>query len=93
MKRVAAVVTAAAALLLGAGAGAASAEALLDAVRARNDQETVRLIDAGADVNAADSLGTTPLMWASRYGDAVVVERLIKAGANAAAESVLGVTP
>ena len=91
MKRVAAVVIAAAALLL--GAATASAEALLDAVRARNDQETVRLIDAGADVNAADSLGTTPLMWASRYGDAVVVERLIKAGANAAAESVLGVTP
>ena len=91
MKRVAAVAIAAAALLL--GAGTASAEALLDAVRARNDQETVRLIDAGADVNAADSLGTTPLMWASRYGDAKVVERLIRAGADAAAESVLGVTP
>ena len=79
-------------LLAGAGSGA-SADALIDAVRAGNGQEAVRLIDAGADVNAADSLGTTPLMWASRYGDAVVVERLIQAGANAAAENVFGVTP
>jgi len=79
-------------LLAGAGTGA-SANALIDAVRAGNGQEAVRLIDGGADVNAADSLGTTALMWASRYGDAALVERLIRAGADAAAESVLGVTP
>jgi len=79
-------------LLAGASTGA-SANALIDAVRAGNGQEAVRLIDGGADVNAADSLGTTPLMWASRYGDAALVERLIRAGADAAAESVLGVTP
>ena len=79
-------------LLAGAGTGA-SANALIDAVRAGNGQEAVRLIDGGADVNAADSLGTTPLMWASRYGDAALVERLIRAGADATAESVLGVTP
>jgi ankyrin repeat protein len=81
------------ALLLAGAGGGASADALLDAVRAGNDQEAVRLIGAGADVNAADSLGTTPLMWAARYGDAVLVERLIKAGADAAAENVFGVTP
>jgi uncharacterized protein len=92
MKRaVAVVVVSAAALLM--GTGSASADALLDAVRARNDQEAARLIEAGADVNAADSLGTTPLMWAARYGDAVLVERLIEAGANAAAENVFGVSP
>ena len=91
MKRAAAVVIAAAALLL--AAGSASADALLDAVRAGNGQETIRLIEAGADVNAADSLGTTPLMWAARYGDAAMVQRLLRAGAKAAAENVFGVTP
>jgi ankyrin repeat protein len=81
----------AAALLV--GAGSASADPLLDAVRSGSDQDAARLIEAGADVNAADSLGTTPLMWAARYGDAVLVQRLIQAGANAAAENVFGVTP
>lgn len=83
-------------LLAGASALAgrsASADPLIDAVRAGNGREAVRLIESGADVNAADSLGTTPLMWAARYGDAVVVGRLLRAGANAKAESVLGVTP
>ncbi|HUQ52989.1 MAG TPA: ankyrin repeat domain-containing protein [Gammaproteobacteria bacterium] len=82
----------AAALLVGAG-GAASADALIDAVRAGNGEEAVRLIENGADANAADSLGTTPLMWAARYGDAAVVKRLIRAGAKPAAENVFGVTP
>ena len=89
--KLAVVVVSAAALLI--GAGSASADALLDAVRARNDREAVRLIDAGADANAADSLGTTPLMWAARHGDAALVERLLRAGADAAAENVFGVTP
>ena len=66
----------AAALLAGASS-LASADALIDAVRAGNGQEAVRLIENGADVNAADPLGTTPLMWAARYGDAAVVDRLI----------------
>ena len=82
-----------AALLLAETSSGASADALLDAVRAGDRQQAVRLIEDGAAVNAADSLGTTPLMWAARYGDAVVVERLIRAGANAAAENVFGVTP
>jgi ankyrin repeat protein len=82
----------AAALLVGVSR-VASADALLDAVRAGNRQEAVRLIEAGADVNAADPLGTTPLMWAARYGDAVVVDLLIRAGAKAAADNVFGVTP
>jgi ankyrin repeat protein len=81
-----------AALLAGASS-AASADALIDAVRAGNGQEAVRLIERGADVNAADSLGTTPLMWAARYGDVVAVQRLLEAGAKPAAENVFGVTP
>ena len=46
------------------------ADALSDAIRAGDRQEAVRLIEAGADVNATDPLGTTALMWAARYGDA-----------------------
>jgi ankyrin repeat protein len=74
-------------------ASSASADALLDAVRANNGQEATHLIAAGADVNAADALGTTPLMWAARYGDAAMVERLLKAGAKPQAQNVFGVTP
>ena len=78
----------AAALLAGAGSGA-SADALIDAVQAADRQEAMRLIEGGADVNAADSLGTTPLMWAARYGDAVIVDRLLREGANPAPKACL----
>jgi ankyrin repeat protein len=83
----------AAAVLFGAGSSPAFADALIDAVRAGNGDEAVRLIAAGADVNAADPLGTTPLMWAARYDDGVLVERLLRAGAKVAAANVFGVTP
>ena len=69
-----------AAALLAVGSGGASADALIDAVRAADGQEAIRLIEAGVDVNAADSLGTTPLMWAARYGDAAIVDRLLRRG-------------
>jgi len=82
-----------AATLFLAASNAVSAATLLEAVRADDKQEVARLIDAGADVNAADPLGTTPLMWAARYGDAALVARLLRAGANAAAENTFGVTP
>jgi ankyrin repeat protein len=82
-----------AAVLLAGASGGAAADALTDAIRAGQAQTAIRLIEGGADVNAADSLGTTPLMWAARYGDAAIVERLIRAGANVAAENVFGVAP
>lgn len=83
----------AAVLLATAASNVASADALSDAVRAADQQAVVELIEAGADVNAADPLGTTPLMWAARYGDAFVVDSLIRAGADPTAENVFGVTP
>jgi ankyrin repeat protein len=52
------------------------------------------LLQAGADANAADRYGTTPLSLAALNGDAVAVAALLQAGANpnvldAAQESVL----
>ncbi len=53
--------------------------------------EIVRLlIEAGANVNAADYLGQTPLEWAAKYASPEIVEMLIKAGANVNAESRYG---
>lgn len=40
------------------------------------------LISAGADVNAADATGTTPLMRAGFYGRPAVVSVLLRAGAR-----------
>lgn len=42
------------------------------------------LLDAGADVNAADGTGSTALMWAAykESGDPAVVSMLLRAGAN-----------
>ena len=52
-----------------------------------------RLIDAGANVNAANDLGVTPLALASSNGNKAVVERLLEAGANPNVGGETGVTP
>jgi hypothetical protein len=43
------------------------------------------LIKAGADVNAVDAIGTTPLMCAAFHGHTVVVRALLAAGASSLA--------
>jgi ankyrin repeat protein len=47
------------------------------------------LIDRGANVNATDKLGMTPLLWAasSDFGDTAMVELLLKSGAKADAKN------
>jgi ankyrin repeat protein len=52
------------------------------------------LIEAGADVNAKDTRGMTPLMMAvaSETQDAAVVRRLVHAGADVNAKSAVGET-
>ena len=40
------------------------------------------LIELGADPNATDGDGSTPLFWASPHGHVNIVEALLKGGAN-----------
>ena len=55
------------------------------------DRRTVAaLIKAGAEINAADRLGITPLMLAAREGKAQVVEALLGAGADAMRRNRMG---
>jgi|GEM_PF-1371875 len=55
---------------------------LLTAVNVGNGIEARRLIEEGADVNAANNTGITPLMNAAGMGDKDLVELLIKKGAD-----------
>jgi len=49
-----------------------------------------RLLSKGADANAADDLGWTPLMLAAGKGDADLVKMLIKTGADPKAKDIYG---
>ena len=55
---------------------------LLNAVNSGDTVELRRLVEAGADVNAASSSGVTPLMNAAGMGNKEAVEYLIQKGAN-----------
>ncbi|KAM7188963.1 hypothetical protein V8F33_010297 [Rhypophila sp. PSN 637] len=56
-------------------------------------EAVVELLKAGADVNAKDDDGGTPLQWASRNGHNSVVQQLLVAGADVNAKAIDGGTP
>jgi ankyrin repeat protein len=65
-------------------------EQLHEAVRAGEVARARELIAAGADANARDSYGATPLMNAARGGNVEMVSALLAAGADVNAVDELG---
>jgi ankyrin repeat protein len=80
------VVSVAATLALSAGAAwADEGSPLVDAVKAKDHDGAVSLLDKHVDVNQKSADGTTALHWAVHYDDKDLVRRLIKAGADVSA--------
>src|SRR2546426_11805392 len=87
-------------LLLGLGisvicapAVAAERAALADAAEHRDKTAVRTLLEAGADVNAAQVDGTTALHWAAYHDDAETVALLVRAGAKVNGVNRYGVPP
>ena len=55
---------------------------LLDAIKARDMTEVQQLVKKGADVNAMDKNGATPLMWAAYQSNLEMVKWLVDNGAD-----------
>jgi ankyrin repeat protein len=61
-----------------------------------NLEDTLKLIEYGADINAKNMFGKTPLHWASRghhFGDGSVLRLLLKHGGDVNAPDTRGFTP
>jgi len=55
-------------------------------------KDALALIATGADVNATQPDGTTPLMWAVNHGEHELIDELLKHGAKPGGRNVLGAT-
>jgi uncharacterized protein len=84
---------AAALLALWAQAPAWATTSLIEAAKANDSAGALALIKDKADVNAAESDGTTPLHYAVYHDDVALVESLLKAGAKPSVANKYGSTP
>jgi ankyrin repeat protein len=66
---------------------------LIRAAKENNLPEVSRLLSVGADVNAKDYIGHTPLHWACRWGHVQVFQALLDHGADIEAMTNSGKTP
>ena len=82
-----------AAWALGFASGALAQTEVADAAMRRDTAEVRRLLQAGADVKAAQADGATALHWAAYHGDASLASLLLDAGADVAAANRNGSTP
>jgi ankyrin repeat protein len=78
---------------LAAAAVAAEKAPLADAAEQRNAALFRKLLDAGADVNAAQVDGMTALHWAVYHDDVATARMLVRAGARINAVNRYGVPP
>jgi ankyrin repeat protein len=72
---------------------AKDASLFLEAIKSGDVERIKKLISQGADVNAKDNRGMTPLHKAAYYGRRQVAEVLIDKGANVNATDTAGRTP
>jgi ankyrin repeat protein len=68
-------------------------DALFEAAKENNLLEVRRLLRAGADVDAKDQHGWTPLYWACGHEHVQVVKELMEHGADIEADTSHGLTP
>src|ERR1700686_1746229 len=83
----------AAVFCLAAAGTAAAAAALAGLIQAGNRDAALEMIAAGADVNAAQGDGTTPLHWAVYKVDADLARALLARGAKPDAINSYGSSP
>lgn len=69
------------------------AATLLESVRNGDYFTAGKLLQAGADVHAAESNGTTALHWAVHHGNIALVKQLLEAGADVDVANNYGATP
>ena len=74
-------------------APALAESALADAIADGRRDAALELVGQGADVNAAQGDGTTPLHWAAYQLDTDLVKKLIAKGASANTSNRYGATP
>jgi uncharacterized protein len=66
---------------------------LTEAIKSGQRAAAIDMIAKKADVNAAESDGSTALLWAANLNDADLAARLLKAGADPKVHNGLGSTP
>lgn len=69
------------------------ATTLLESIRSGDHFTASELLADGADANAAESNGTTPLHWAVHHGNVDLVKQLLRAGADINVANNYGATP